>query len=206
MIVKEQHPETENVGLTKEFTGNGAGSLRVPGCLSIHTLWIDGAQVAPTETRIVREKKTGSVSVGREHEVEMYRLETGDDGVPILYRSKFSNDGIFQLGSRIVIAGEFVDTEAVAPPRSTAAALSFRSVGKIGSMDISVRDEVLYYGDIALSELSANAVCSIANSLGVSDSEIKVKAEALKVISDHFASQTGDDESPETKKDGDDEE
>lgn len=194
MIVKEQKIETENFGLTKEFIGDGTGAIRVPGCVSINLLIIDGVQVAPTEVRYVREKKIGIVSERKELVVEMYRLETGDDGVPVLYRSKFSNDGIFAAGSKVVVAGEFVDTEAVAPPRTSASPLSFKSVGKIGVMDISLRDNVLFYGDIALSELSANAVCSIANSLGVSESEIKVKAEALSVISDFFESQSGEDQ------------
>lgn len=90
----------------RAFVGNGDVELPVPGCKRATSVRVGMADIP--------QYVTNKFPVGQGDPQEMisqdwplWMLATADDGTPVLRRSMQSNDGIWQEGVQILVAGEF---------------------------------------------------------------------------------------------------
>jgi hypothetical protein len=100
----------------REFLGDGSAVLLVPGLQSLVSV-----QVGRTPIDLTRDYQFPVNS-------DFYRKVTttlpqaavvaGDDGVPILVRSKHSNDGVWQKGETVFVGGIWSDSSESLPDAS----------------------------------------------------------------------------------------
>jgi hypothetical protein len=107
-VTEEQR---EEVRKTRMFTGTGGPIIPMPGLISISRVAMPGLVMEEYLTREV-----GIAPQMAQHiplTVDCYSKIDGADGLPLLARHRWSNDGIWQKGEPIYVTGEW--DESVSP-------------------------------------------------------------------------------------------
>lgn len=108
---------TEDKANTRKIIANGTSELLTPGLKSVEAVRI-GRMEIPLE--IVQEYPD---NVRREQKhfvpMPMILLDANEAGEPLLRRSIFSNDGIWQEGAEVFVTGEW-EGESVAEEKAPA--------------------------------------------------------------------------------------
>jgi hypothetical protein len=100
--ITAQEREAKNV---REFVADGTPELRVPGLISLESVRI-GTTSIPLE-RDYKLPSNGNFTEKVNITLPQVAHDVTPDGVPILLRSKHSNDGIWQKGAKVYVAGEW---------------------------------------------------------------------------------------------------
>lgn len=90
---------------TRVFEGNGTPFLRVPGLKTLEKVAVGTQEVPLTEEREYPTDGTGLRL--KSQTLKIVDVQIAPDGTPVLLRSIYSNDGIWQKGARIYVTGEF---------------------------------------------------------------------------------------------------
>ena len=109
--------EESSAGDTRWFTvpkmenGNDPTELAIPGCKKVMSVRI-GSTVLPT---FIEYEAPDSVTFTKKLSVKLpaYALDRNYEGVAVLRRNPYSNDGKWQSGERVYVVGEW---EADAAP------------------------------------------------------------------------------------------
>jgi hypothetical protein len=88
----------------RQFQGDGTPYLKVPGLERVTSIRV-GAQEIPLEIE-QRFPKDGTLRELATVSTPLISLQTGPDGVPVLLRSKQSNDGVWQ-NAPVYVAGDW---------------------------------------------------------------------------------------------------
>jgi hypothetical protein len=96
-------------GRTRHFVGKGTTAMPVPGLRSLEQVRIGpAAKVLPTNaTKSMQRAKRGKEAKAVEVEVPLVKLIHTPDGIPMLARAIFSNDGIWQDGMDVYVTGDW---------------------------------------------------------------------------------------------------
>lgn len=112
--ITKQEKEAANV---RVFEGDGSHILRVPGLVTL-----EGVRVGPQSIPLTEDIE---VPVDPQHSrkeiqsVSLVKLEVTPDGEEVLLRSLLSNDGLWQAGAKIYVAGEWAKEKKSTPtPKS----------------------------------------------------------------------------------------
>lgn len=92
----------------RTFVGDGTPQLIVPGLLEVEAVRVGTVDIPLTLKEDVLVDLSEAAKT-EEHEHEMIRLESSPDGTPVLLRSIKSNDGIWQPGVTVFVAGKWAD-------------------------------------------------------------------------------------------------
>lgn len=101
-------------GDARVFTGDGTAYLRVPGLKNLNSVQM-GVMVMPLvfEMELPEYGRTDRYITT---EVPTVQVAQDSDETPVLMRSVYSNDGIWQKGAEIIVRGEWEDTDDTAKP------------------------------------------------------------------------------------------
>lgn len=99
-------PSPEDLGF-KSFVVTDADAVEIPGIVSIEELRLNGHTIPQyVDHKVPKDSTLQTFDTLR---MANYRLEVGPRGVPVLERSQGSNDGKWQLGSVVMVKGEWED-------------------------------------------------------------------------------------------------
>lgn len=111
MELPGQTPEAHDNA--RQFVGTGTPFLMVPGCRAVTDVWVRETKLPEEIVNMVPMDADGKILERQAH--PCFLLVTAPDGIPVLLRSKQSNDGIWQENVAITVAGEW--DEAVPKPK-----------------------------------------------------------------------------------------
>lgn len=119
---------------TRVFVGLGTAFLLVAGLVQVESVRIDGQEIPlfedrsyPLDGSLTRFETVREEIIGK--------TEHPETGVPILLRSKLSNDGIWQKDSQIHVTGEWADDDAPAAKAPKAPAAKAATPDKVETED-----------------------------------------------------------------------
>lgn len=95
----------------RPFTVTSPTRIEVPGCTFVHRVFVDGAEMPVEEDRMFAVEKKGKEPEMVPHTVPLCSLEHVEGHGTCLVRSLYSNDGLWQVGSTVVVVGEW-DSDA----------------------------------------------------------------------------------------------
>ena len=118
MIQSIFHPVTEAVAPTdprnfRPFIGDGTPYLKVPGLKSVSAVRVGTVEI-PLDLEEEVLNDLSELQRTETHKHELIRLEQDADGSPILMRSIKSNDGMWQTGVTVYVAGEWATDKPAA--------------------------------------------------------------------------------------------
>lgn len=93
----------------RTFTVDNERFIAVPGLSNIEACFIDGVEIPLTQERPFWEEKPGKEAEPVMHEVPMLQLSDVPDVGTVLVRAVWSNNGIWQIGSKVVIVGDWTE-------------------------------------------------------------------------------------------------
>lgn len=92
---------------TKAFTVSDARIVCVPGLTKLDAVEIDGVPMPFTDLRNFAKLDPGKEPEVVQQEMPIVELRYADEVGPFLARSVFSNDGVWQIGSSVVVRGDW---------------------------------------------------------------------------------------------------
>jgi hypothetical protein len=101
----------EKAANVRVFVGDGTPFLSVPGLKKVETVRVGGITLADFEQKVPVDS---TLTKFEDQKVQMVELVEAEDGSPVLLRNIQSNDGVWQEGVSVYIAGEY-DGEEAAP-------------------------------------------------------------------------------------------
>jgi hypothetical protein len=95
-------------GQFRQFVGDGTAYLKVPGLLSITAVRVGTTDIPLTlKEEVLIDMSEAAKTEWHEHELIRFAMDV--DGIPVVMRSIKSNDGIWQPGVNVYVAGTWAD-------------------------------------------------------------------------------------------------